>query len=194
MRLLSNRAAVVVVAVIVAASVLAGERAVAAAEDFSAIPGTTRLTTDVDMGEFSSPNMAVDVVLAPSNESELSDLLASVYDPQSQSYQHWLGQGEFYSRFAPSECAGSGTHRLSAGKWIGSGTIFVPVPAARERTQQHGGGGVQDYPPQLPQFERGHLLFERLSSSAANNPGFGSSSVLSVFRIPCACILTWCVR
>ena len=103
MRLLFNRAAVVVVAVIVAASVLAGERAVAAAaaDDFSAIPGSTRPTTDVDRGEFSSSNMAVDVVLAPNNESELSGLLASVYDPQSQSYQRWLGQGEFYSRFAP---------------------------------------------------------------------------------------------
>jgi subtilase family serine protease len=103
MRLLSNRTVVAVVAVIVAASVLAGERAVAAAaaDDFSAIPGTTRSTTDVDMGEFSSPNMAVDVVLAPNNEAELSGLLASVYDPQSQSYRHWLGQGEFYSRFAP---------------------------------------------------------------------------------------------
>jgi subtilase family serine protease len=104
MRLLSNRAAVVVVAVIVAAGVLAGEGAVAAAavDDFSAIPGTARPTTDVDMGEFSSSNMAVDVVLAPNNESELSGLLASVYDPQSQSYRRWLGQGEFSTRFAPS--------------------------------------------------------------------------------------------
>ena len=102
MRLLFNRAAVVLVAVIAAASVLAGERAAAAADDFSAIPGSTRLTTDVDMGQFSSSNMTVDVVLAPNNESELSGLLASVYDPQSQSYQRWLGQGEFNLRFAPS--------------------------------------------------------------------------------------------
>src|ERR1700733_6683425 len=102
MRLLFNRAAVVLVAVIAAASVLAGERAAAAADDFSAIPGSTRLTTDVDMGQFSSSNMTVDVVLAPNNESELSGLLASVYDPQSQSYQRWLCQGEFNLRFAPS--------------------------------------------------------------------------------------------
>src|ERR1700691_3911952 len=104
MRLLSNRAAVVVVAVVLAASVLAGEgpAAAAAADDFSAIPGSTRFTTDVDMGEFSSSNMAVDVVLAPNNESELSGLLANVYDPQSPSYRRWLGQGEFSARFAPS--------------------------------------------------------------------------------------------
>jgi subtilase family serine protease len=102
MRLFSNRAAVAVVAVIVAASALSGARAAAAADDFSAIPGTARSTTDVDMGEFSSSNMAVDVVLAPNHESELSGLLASVYDPQSPGYRRWLGQGEFSARFAPS--------------------------------------------------------------------------------------------
>ena len=102
MRLLFNRAAIAVVAVIVAAGVMAGERAAAAADNFSAIPGTARATTDVDMGEFNSSNMTVDVVLAPNNESELSGLLASVYDRQSQSYQRWLGQGEFNLRFAPS--------------------------------------------------------------------------------------------
>ena len=102
MRLLLNRAAVVVVAVIVAAIVPAGQRTAAAADDFSAIPGTARPMTDVDMGKFSNSNMTVDVVLAPNHESELSGLLASVYDPQSQSYQRWLGQGEFNLRFAPS--------------------------------------------------------------------------------------------
>ena len=106
MRLLSNRAAVVVVAVVMAASVLAGERAMAADSThpgFSAIPGSIKPTTDVDMGEFSSPQMGVYVVLAPRNESELSDLLANVYDPKSNGYRHWLGKGEFYSRFAPSD-------------------------------------------------------------------------------------------
>ena len=102
MRLLFNRAAIAVVAVIVAAGVMAGERAAAAADNFSAIPGSARATPDVDMGEFNSSNMTVDVVLAPNNESELSGLLASVYDRQSQSYQRWLGQGEFNLRFAPS--------------------------------------------------------------------------------------------
>ena len=102
MRLLFNRAAIAVVAVIVAAGVMAGERAAVAADNFSAIPGTARATPDVDMGEFNSSNMTVAVVLAPNNESELSGLLASVYDRQSQSYQRWLGQGEFNLRFAPS--------------------------------------------------------------------------------------------
>lgn len=70
--------------------------------EFSAIPGSIKPTTDVVTGEFSSPKMTVEVVLAPRNESQLSDLLANLYNPQSESYQHWLGKGEFYSRFAPS--------------------------------------------------------------------------------------------
>ena len=70
---------------------------------FSAIPGSIKPTTDVDTGEFSSPQTGVYVVLAPRNESELSNLLADVYNPKSNGYRHWLGKGEFYSRFAPSD-------------------------------------------------------------------------------------------
>src|SRR5208337_656197 len=77
--------------------------AIAADSGFSAVPGSIKPTTDVDMGEFSSPKMTVDVVLAPRNEPELSGLLANVYNPKSDSYRHWLGKGEFYSRFAPSD-------------------------------------------------------------------------------------------
>lgn len=119
MRLLSNRAAVLVVAVVMAvvvpASILAGEKgvevasspasapAITADKGFSEIPRSFKPTTDVDMGEFSSTQMTVDVVLMPRNESELSDLLANVYNPKSNGYRHWLGKGEFYSRFAPSD-------------------------------------------------------------------------------------------
>jgi subtilase family serine protease len=76
----------------------------AAAENgFAALPGSIKLTTDTVMSKFTSSRMVVDVVLAPNNESELSDLLADVYNPKSANYQHWLGQGEFYARFAPSK-------------------------------------------------------------------------------------------
>jgi kumamolisin len=78
--------------------------ACAAAENgFAALHSSTRPTTDVVTGKFSSSRMTVDVVLAPNNEAELSDLLADVYNPKSANYQHWLGQGEFYARFAPSK-------------------------------------------------------------------------------------------
>ena len=73
----------------------------AAEHGFAALTGSVNRTTDTVTGKFSSSHMVVDVVLAPNNESELSSLLADVYNPQSKNYQHWLGQGEFYARFAP---------------------------------------------------------------------------------------------
>jgi subtilase family serine protease len=73
----------------------------AADREFAAIPGSAKPTNDAMTGNFSSPRMAVEVVLRPSNESELSGLLTDVYNPKSEKYQHWLGQGEFVSRFAP---------------------------------------------------------------------------------------------
>ncbi|MGO9940738.1 MAG: protease pro-enzyme activation domain-containing protein, partial [Terracidiphilus sp.] len=70
--------------------------AVRAAENgFSTIPGSLRATTDSDLGEFSSPQMSVEVVLAPSNASELSALLEDLYNVDSPNYQHWLAAGEF---------------------------------------------------------------------------------------------------
>ena len=135
--------------------------------------------------------MTVDVVLAPNNESELSGLLASVYDPQSESYQTLARPGRVQLAFCPQQYAGSGTHQLSAGKWIGSGTIFVPIPAARKRTQQRGGGGVQDY---LRRYRNPEVLTlrtpQQFSCQQSWLPAF---VVLSVFRTPCACIRT-CVR
>ncbi len=73
----------------------------AAENGFSAIPGSFRATTDVDLGEFTSLKMSVEVVLAPSNASELSALLEDLYNVDSPNYQHWLAAGEFDSRFAP---------------------------------------------------------------------------------------------
>jgi subtilase family serine protease len=75
----------------------------AADREFAAIPGSAKPTTDALTGKFSSPRMAVEVVLKPSNESELSGLLTDIYNPKSEKYQHWLGQGEFIARFAPSK-------------------------------------------------------------------------------------------
>ncbi len=70
---------------------------------FAALPGSIQHTTDKVTSKFTSSRMVVDVVLAPNNESELSSLLEDVYNPKSANYQHWLGQGEFYARFAPSK-------------------------------------------------------------------------------------------
>jgi subtilase family serine protease len=98
---LISRFAYILASALLLAVMLSGERAVAASA-LAQIPGSFRATTDADTGEFSSSTMTVDVVLAPSNQSQLSELLANTYNPQSASYQQWLGQGEFYSQFAPS--------------------------------------------------------------------------------------------
>jgi subtilase family serine protease len=76
--------------------------AVCAAADrgFATVGGNVKPTTDVDMGEFTNPHMSVVVVLAPRDASGLSSLLADLYNTNSKN-QHWLGKGEFYSRFAP---------------------------------------------------------------------------------------------
>jgi hypothetical protein len=107
--MLSNCTAVVVVALVVAASALAGEGPVAIAsssesgpgitghDGFSAIAGSFEPTTDVDTGEFSSPKMTIEVVLTPRHESQLSDLLANLYNSKSKSYQQWLTKGKFHS-------------------------------------------------------------------------------------------------
>jgi kumamolisin len=77
--------------------------AICAAADrgFAAVGGEFRPTADVDLGEFTSTRMSIEVALAPGNAAELSNLLADSYDINSKSYHHWLGKGEFYSRFAP---------------------------------------------------------------------------------------------
>src|ERR1700733_14057873 len=74
---------------------------VAQRTSFSAALGSLTPTTDPVSGKFTSANKEIDVVLAPRNESALSDLLTDRYNPQSKNYQHWLAQGEFYTRFAP---------------------------------------------------------------------------------------------
>ncbi|MGA9389901.1 MAG: S53 family peptidase [Candidatus Sulfotelmatobacter sp.] len=113
MRLLFKHTTIIVVAFVVAASVLVGEKALAVdsslhqdsvtAETSFSVVASTKPTNDAVTGEFSSPHMGVYVVLAPRNESEMSNLLANLYDSNSKSYQKWLGKGEFNSRFAPSE-------------------------------------------------------------------------------------------
>ena len=72
----------------------------AADHGFATVGGNVKPTTDVDMGEFTSPHMSVEVVLAPRDASGLSSLLADLYQANATG-QNWLSKGEFYSRFAP---------------------------------------------------------------------------------------------
>jgi subtilase family serine protease len=96
-------AALLVAGVGAAAGAFSTDNALAATGDLAAIPGSFSASTSADIGEFSSSNMTIEVVLVPSNETELNELLANLYAPTGASYQQWLGTGEFNSRFAPSE-------------------------------------------------------------------------------------------
>ncbi len=96
MRLIFNFAALVVAALV---TVTANAQV---ADGLATIAGSLTASIDPDIGAFNSSSMTVEVVLAPSNEAQLNGLLRSLYDPSGASYQHWLGAGEFNSRFAPS--------------------------------------------------------------------------------------------
>jgi subtilase family serine protease len=129
MRLPFSYRAVVVAAVVVAASSLVGEMAVAATSGpdaapavtagvgFAAIPGSFKPTTDVDTGEFSSSKMTIEVVLAPRNQTDLDERLANVYNQKSPSFQQWMLAGEFYDRYAPSvsQIAAVASHLQASG-------------------------------------------------------------------------------
>jgi subtilase family serine protease len=101
--------ALLVAAVIAAISTFAAGEAgaadssIAAADGLSAISGSFTASTDADIGEFSSSNMTIEVVLAPSNEAQLHALLTNLYDPTGPGYQQWLSTGEFSARFAPGD-------------------------------------------------------------------------------------------
>jgi kumamolisin len=93
----------VVAALVAVTGTLAAGRAIAAGETLATIPRSFTPTTATDLGTFSSSNMTVEVVLAPSNETQLNELLTNLYDPNGASYQQWLGTGQFAARFAPSD-------------------------------------------------------------------------------------------
>ena len=79
----------------------AGQKALAAAGEFSEIPGSARPAINTDTGTYTSSSMTVELVLAPTNASEITELLSQLYNPQGAGYQQWLAPGEFDARFAP---------------------------------------------------------------------------------------------
>ena len=72
-----------------------------------------------------SQNMAVDIVLKPSNAAGLTSLIASLYNPRSPIYHHFLTPGEFQLEFGPSSAEKAGVLAwldkvgLTGSKWIG---------------------------------------------------------------------------
>ncbi|MDE3202820.1 MAG: hypothetical protein KGQ66_01200, partial [Acidobacteriota bacterium] len=63
-------------------------------------PAPPRGSTDEGAASAATP-VAVQVVLAPTDPAGLSALLASLYNPASPDYHHWLTPQQFAARFAP---------------------------------------------------------------------------------------------
>jgi kumamolisin len=88
-----------------------------AASQFVAMKGSVPATTDARTGLFHSSAMSVEVVLAAQHQAQMNALLASLYNPRSQNYQHWLAKGQFAARFAPT----AATHSAVASYLRGAG-------------------------------------------------------------------------
>ncbi len=109
--------------VLIAGMAFGGAQLAVAQESYAEIAGSFRPSTDLDLGAMSQSSMTVEVALAPSNQDELSSLLAGLYDQNSPNYQHWLANGEFEARFAPS----SDTIAAVTGYLERSGVTVLPA-------------------------------------------------------------------
>jgi subtilase family serine protease len=77
------------------------------APQFVAMKDSVPATSDARTGLFHSSSMSVEVALAAQHQAQMNALLASLYNPASPDYQHWLAQGQFNARFAPTAAAQS---------------------------------------------------------------------------------------
>jgi subtilase family serine protease len=75
------------------------------APQFVAMKNSVPATSDARTGLFHSSAMSVEVVLAAQHQAQMNALLANLYNPGSKDYQHWLAQGQFNARFAPTAAA-----------------------------------------------------------------------------------------
>lgn len=75
------------------------------APQFVAMKNSVQATSDARTGLFHSSAMSVEVVLAAQHQAQMNALLANLYNPSSKDYQHWLAQGQFNARFAPTAAA-----------------------------------------------------------------------------------------
>jgi subtilase family serine protease len=69
---------------------------------YTALAGSVPATSDPQTGTFSSPSMAIQVALQPSDAAGLTSTLQAMYTAGSASYHQWLSAGQFDARYAPS--------------------------------------------------------------------------------------------
>jgi subtilase family serine protease len=102
-----------------------------------ALANSVTPTTDSIVGGYSSPDMQIEVALAPRDQAGLDSLLAALYDKNSALYHEWLKTGQFDARFAPTSSAVNAvTSFLSASglKVLSSDSPFL-VRASGSSTQ-----------------------------------------------------------
>ncbi len=103
-----------VTAAVLAVAAALPAQAGAASPRFATVRASVVPTTNAATGAFQSPAMSIEVVLAPTHETRLQALLGRLYSPTSASYRHWLTQGQFARRYAPSRTESNGVARYLA--------------------------------------------------------------------------------
>lgn len=102
----------------------------AAAPTYTTLPhsfaGLPKTTQPIRVHPSTAP-MTVAVVLRPSNQAQLTSLLADLYARGNSSYHQWLGKGQFESRFAPnaSQVAATEAYLRSSGLSINQVSPFL---------------------------------------------------------------------
>jgi subtilase family serine protease len=104
---------------------VAGAATSSSAPRFVAMKGSVPATTDAKTGAYQSARMSVEVVLAPSHAAQLNAQLAAVYNRNSPDYQHWLGQGQFAAKYAPSAAT-----RAAVASYLRSSGLKVTASAS----------------------------------------------------------------
>lgn len=104
------------------ASAGAATAAPAAGQGFVALTDSVTPTTDTIIGGYSDPKMQIEVAVAPRDPAGLNAELAALYDKNSSSYHHWLTNGQFDARFAPT----ASTQALVASFLARSGLTVTP--------------------------------------------------------------------
>ena len=90
---------------------------------YVALANSVSPTTDTITGSYSSSKMQVEVAVTPRDSAGLNSMLAALYDKNSPSYHHFLSNGQFDARYAPTPA-----NRDAVAKFLNSSGLTV-VPS-----------------------------------------------------------------
>lgn len=95
---------------------------------FTALGNSLSQTTDRATGNYTSDRMSVEIALVPRDQGAMNRELRALYTPGSGEYHRFLGQGQFYQRYAPSSATTSTVTRYLRGQGLsvsGTGSPFL---------------------------------------------------------------------